>query len=498
MTSLPVNDIGLITPMVNDTNGVSPAGKTGGDFMGSLKTAIETQSTALNIVPADSTQVAASQTKQTLPTDREVEQVDRPVNTGKTDDNRESVKNEVKKEAGRDTKNYTEEADTVDEETVEAVGEVLIQIVNEVSKELEVEPEVVLTAMEELDMNATDLLNPSNMADLVSQISGDQDTLNLLTDENLYQTLSNLQEYVSNANADLRQTLDLSQEALNEVLVQTEELNGQEIAENIMSGLNITEETDTADEGAKDYKVTVTVDGERVSLDVEVDSSTGVASVAGIQKQTGTHSGDSSDTQGREKNSDTHIQGHEITQTTQQNNDINTNDVFVQNTEEISSFRTDPSDVANQIMESMRANLRENVTELEMTLHPATLGNVRVNLVSQNGQVTAQFLTQNESVRAAIESQIVQLKESLESQGVKIEAVEVTVASHEFDQNSDTAGQHQDEMAREEARGRLGGRRRSIDLNAITDESELAEMDEADRITAEMMASEGNKVNYTV
>ena len=29
-------------------------------------------------------------------------------------------------------------------------------------------------------------------------------------------------------------------------------------------------------------------------------------------------------------------------------------------------------------------------------------------------------------------------------------------------------------------------------------ESELAEMDEADRITAEMMASEGNKVNYTV
>ena len=498
MTSLPVNDIGLITPMVNDTNGVSPAGKTGGDFMGSLKTAIETQSTALNIVPADSTQVAASQTKQTLPTDREVEQVDRPVNTGKTDDNRESVKNEVKKEAGRDTKNYTEEADTVDEETVEAVGEVLIQIVNEVSKELEVEPEVVLTAMEELDMNATDLLNPSNMADLVSQISGDQDTLNLLTDENLYQTLSNLQEYVSNANADLRQTLDLSQEALNEVLVQTEELNGQEIAENIMSGLNITEETDTADEGAKDYKVTATVDGERVSLDVEVDSSTGVASVAGIQKQTGTHSGDSSDTQGREKNSDTHIQGHEITQTTQLNNDINTNDVFAPNTEEISSFRTDPSDVANQIMESMRANLSENVTELEMTLHPATLGNVRVNLVSQNGQVTAQFLTQNESVRAAIESQIVQLKESLESQGVKIEAVEVTVASHEFDQNSDTAGQHQDEMAREEARGRLGGRRRSIDLNAITDESELAEMDEADRITAEMMASEGNKVNYTV
>ena len=498
MTSLPVNDIGLITPMVNETNGVSPAGKTGGDFMGSLKTAIETQSTALNIVPADATSATASQTKQNLPSDREVEQVDRPVSTRRTDDNRESVKNEVKKETGRDTKNYTEETDTVDEETVEVVGEVLIQIVNEVSKELNVEPEDVLTAMEELDMNATDLLNPSNMADLVSQISGDQDTLNLLTDENLYQTLSNLQEYVSDANADLRQTLDLSQEALNEVLVQTEELNGQEIADNILAGLNVTEETDTVNEGEKDYKVTATVDGERVTLDVEVDSSTGVASVAGLQKQTGTHSGDSSDTQGREKNSDTHLQGHEITQTAQLNNEINTNDVFVQNTEEISSFRTDPSDVANQIMESMRANINENVTELEMTLHPDTLGNVRVNLVSQNGQVTAQFLTQNETVRAAIESQIVQLRESLESQGVKIEAVEVTVASHEFDQNSDTAGQHQDEMAREEARGRLGGRRRSIDLSAITDESELAEMDEADRITAEMMASEGNRVNYTV
>ena len=498
MTSLPVNDIGFITPMVNETNGVSPTGKASGDFMGNLKTAIEAQSTALNMVPADNAQTAISQTKQNPSADRGVEQVDKPVNTGRTDDNRESVKNEVKKETGRETKNNTGEAETVDEETVEAVGEVLIQIVNEVSNQLEVAPEDVLKAMDELDMNMSDLLDPSNMADLVSQISGDQDTLNLLTDENLYQTLSSLQEYVSDANADLRQTLDLSQEALNEVLVQTEELNGQEIADNVLAGLNVTKETEPVNEGEKDYKVTATVDGERVTLDVEVDSSTGVASVAGMQKQTGTHSGDSSDTQGREKNSDAHIQGHEITQTTQQNNDINTNDVFVQNTEEISSFRTDPSDVANQIMESMRANLRENVTELEMTLHPATLGNVRVNLVSQNGQVTAQFLTQNEAVRAAIESQIVQLKDSLESQGVKIEAVEVTVASHEFDQNSDTAGQHQDEMAREEARGRLGGRRRSIDLNAITDESELAELDEADRITAEMMASEGNKVNYTV
>ena len=46
-------------------------------------------------------------------------------------------------------------------------------------------------------------------------------------------------------------------------------------------------------------------------------------------------------------------------------------------------------------------------------------------------------MAQNEAVKEAIESQVTQLKETLESQGVKVEAIEVTVGSREFNQNLD-------------------------------------------------------------
>lgn len=49
--------------------------------------------------------------------------------------------------------------------------------------------------------------------------------------------------------------------------------------------------------------------------------------------------------------------------------------------------------------------------------------------------VTANFITQNEAVKSALESQMVELRERFEEQGVKIEAIEVTVQTHEFERN---------------------------------------------------------------
>lgn len=498
MTSLPVNDIGILTPMTNEAGGATPTAKADHDFMGSFKNALETQATALNMIPSDQAQ-AVSRPQTTERIDREVEQVDRPADSGRTDGQRESVKNEVKKQTGNETGEDTaKDTDQVEPETAATIAEAMSEIVNEVSQELDVAPEDVLAALDELNLSTKDLLDPANMSDIITQIAGDQDALSLLTDENLYQTLTDLQEFVSDVDADLRSKLDLSQEALNEVLGQTEELDGQAIAE-MITGKVQAESAGQAEEaaGSKDYKVTTTISGERVTIDVDVDASTGVASTAGVTKsEPDSHSGDPSNDSGRGKENRSHLHGSEITQTTQFNTVIDNTEVFETDAAQVQGFRTEASDIANQIMDSMRANISEDVTELEMNLHPASLGNVRVNLVAQNGQITAQFIAQNETVRAAIESQVMQLRESLESQGIKIEAVEVTLASHEFDRGSDSAGQHQDEMAREEARARLGGRRRSIDLSAITDESELADMEEADRIAAQMMASEGNTVDY--
>ena len=505
MTSLPVNDIGILSqPIVNDAGGFRnsvPGAKEGQDFMGSLKSAIETQATALNPVPSQQT-VSIDQLGQSNPDTRNIAQVDRSATTGRTGRDDSSVRNEVRKETKRETKKDAAEntdAETVSPETAEAIGEKAQEIVEEVSEELGVTAIEVLTAMDNLDMSMTDLLDPSNMTDLVTEIAGEEDAVSLLTDENLYQILGNLQEYVTEANSSLMEELDLSQEALNEVLDQTEELIGQPLAEeSIPAGEVMTEDEVTAE--PKEYKVTTTVDGERVSLDVEVDNGTGVASVTGVGKESSQPgSGDSSDSgSGRGRSSEEEVHGRvsEFTQTIQSNTDINNIGDFAQAVEETAGFRSEATEIANQIMDSMKAGFSQDITELEMSLHPASLGNVRVNLQSQGGQITAQFIAQNETVRAAIESQIVQLRETLEEQGVKVEAVEVTVASHEFDRGSDTAGQHQDEAAREAARA--GSRRtRRIDLNAVGDDEALDEMEDADRIAAEMMEQDGNTVDYT-
>ena len=49
--------------------------------------------------------------------------------------------------------------------------------------------------------------------------------------------------------------------------------------------------------------------------------------------------------------------------------------------------------------------------------------------------MTAKTMTQNAVVKEALEAQTVELRQNLEQAGVKVDAVEVTVASHEFEKN---------------------------------------------------------------
>ena len=497
MTSVPVNDIGALgkVPYVNEPNGM-PQGK-GSDFMGKFKSALETQATVLNMTE---TQTMASPADNTQATDN-VKDLDEVNRTDKAGSDRDQVKSEVKKqESGTEKgKEQVEEKEDASPETVQAISETLQDITNKIAEELNVLPEDVITAIDDLGLEITDLLDPNTMTDLVSAISGEQDAVVLLTDEELYQTLGDLQDYVVEAKTDLINKLDLSQEALNEVLVQTEDLirPSYEDETDPIPAEAVMRETPL--EGMKDYKVTTTVNGETVSMDVKVDDATGTQTVTAVQTD-GSQDADSRDSSnersGHGMNKDDSSPEPLFTQTTQFNNEISNTDPSA-SADEIAGFRTEASDIANQIMDNMRANLRADVTELEMNLHPASLGNVRVNLQSQNGQITAQFLAQNESVRAAIESQVVQLKESLESQGIKIEQVEVAIASQGFDRNRDNGQGQDDNRERGQSGNGVGrvGRTRRIDLNAM-DGEELEELDDADRITAEMMASEGNTVDY--
>ena len=138
----------------------------------------------------------------------------------------------------------------------------------------------------------------------------------------------------------------------------------------------------------------------------------------------------------------------------------------------------------------MKVQLTGEVTSLEMQLHPASLGTLQVQIASKAGVMTANFITQNETVKAALESQMVQLKEQFEEQGVKVEAIEVTVQTHEFERNLDEQGRGRNQQEPERK-----GRTRRIHLGEGTGADTL---EGEDALAADMLAAGGSTVDYTV
>ena len=155
-------------------------------------------------------------------------------------------------------------------------------------------------------------------------------------------------------------------------------------------------------------------------------------------------------------------------------------------------FSSQTQEIMDQIMDYMKIQLKPGMDQLEMQLHPASLGTVNIQLTSKGGEVTAQFQVQNETVKAVIESQIVELKESLRDQGVKVEAVQVTVENHGFDSNL-WQGQGKEENASSQ-----GGRKspRRINLNDL-DALSMEEASEEEVLATKIMEANGNTVDYT-
>jgi hypothetical protein len=66
-------------------------------------------------------------------------------------------------------------------------------------------------------------------------------------------------------------------------------------------------------------------------------------------------------------------------------------------------------------------------SEIKIQLHPASLGSMRVKLVSTSQEVTARFETTSEAARTAVEQNLPQLRESLDKAGIKVDHVEVVL-----------------------------------------------------------------------
>lgn len=136
-------------------------------------------------------------------------------------------------------------------------------------------------------------------------------------------------------------------------------------------------------------------------------------------------------------------------------------------------------------------------TTVEMQLNPENLGRLVLSVTEKHGNVTAQITASNEQVREALQTQMVELRSTLQAQGIKVEAVEVTVATHEFEQNLDgntsANGQMQEQAGGQHAGN--GNGRRNFHRNSLDELSGL--MSEEEALVAQMMRDNGGTVDFT-
>ena len=402
-----------------------------------------------------------------------------------------SVRDAYKKssEAVKETKTAGEAEKTGKQtkEVKEAVEKAGKELVKDIAKELGVSEEEVVRAMEELGFSMFSLFDPTSLMQLVLALTGNEDASILLTDEGLFGKVQELLQLATDVKDDLVQELDLEPDEMKSMLEELQKTDAQQPD---------MEEPLQTKELAPQITVEVHTEGETVKLAADENGNVvkTLETVSQEESKTAVIRQEDGQKGGKEEKGQSQPDGNSNTGNalldalTQDKTPVQN----VQTEQANAFFGSQTQDIMNQIMDYMKIQLRPGMDQLEMQLHPESLGTVHVQLVNKGGEITAQFRVQNETVRAAIESQIVELKENLKDQGVKVEAVEVTVESHGFESNL-----WQGQGREENASSRNGKKTpRKINLNEL-DALFEERASEEELLSARMMEMNGNTVDYT-
>lgn len=156
--------------------------------------------------------------------------------------------------------------------------------------------------------------------------------------------------------------------------------------------------------------------------------------------------------------------------------------------------QADAYDLIDQIAKNVRVSVSGLETSMEMQLNPEHLGKIYLNITEKEGAVRAQIMTQNTVVKEALETQLVELRQSLNQQGIKVDAIEVTVSTHEFEQNLEQNARHEEQM-RQQMEESQKQTRRNLNLNDLDGLTGL--MTEEEQLAAQIMRDNGNQVDLT-
>ena len=388
------------------------------------------------------------------------------------------------------------------EEEVEKVAE---EIVNQIAEQMGISKDDLNKIMEAMNISLLDVLNKPVLTALITEISGGGE-LALMTDENLYATFSEIASDTEQALSDLGEALNLSPEEMEQLIQKLQESVPYDNVNNAPADekTSVTQETipvsDKPEEPTVQFK-NIAVDETAVK---EANKETkSIETPAEPQKTPETvvndkpvlnEGNDATESKSQEKESKEDNRSN-LTPNFISNNVETTESMGIQKLFSQTLGETDRTDIIRQITDYMQLQTKNDLTQMEIQLHPASLGTINLSITSKAGVITAAIQTQNEAVKAAIESQVITLRENLENQGVKVEAVEVTVASHEFERNlekDNKRGNAEAEATKSVQRKAL----RRLNLNEAGIEGEEDILPE-EKLAKEIMEMNGNTVDYT-
>lgn len=395
-----------------------------------------------------------------------------------------------------------------------AVKEVLEEELGVTEKEIE-------RAMESLGFQYADLTNQTNLAQLVSEITGENVTdllcnesfvnimqnVSVLTDELLQELGMSLEEFTDICKQILYQVDNNTQEVETSEIQETEnivaapvEVEGEspvetQIKENVPAVEKTdetlqTEEVIVSETTTNNNKVQeVVVEDEQTTVEETKTESTVEQTSVLSEKEENAKQSSSNQQQGQSELTQgnfaftmqsQHTESAEIPQNT-----------FAQNFQQT----VDVQNVMEQIVQSAKLTVTAEHSTMEMQLNPENLGKIFMEISSKEGIISAKLVAQNEVVREALEAQMVELKQNLNQAGIKVDAVEVTVSSHEFERNLEQNGKQEEQFAeqREQQEQSKERSRRNLNLNALDELSGV--MSEEESLVAQMMQDNGNTMD---
>ena len=349
--------------------------------------------------------------------------------------------------------------ESVPEEEVLASVQVLLQNIKELIQDVfQITEEELSDVMGKMEITDMDLLNPQVISDLAVEISGAENALELLFQPEFTETLKELQTNINTVKEEVFSKLHVTEK---EVVHMIETVAAKE--EGI---LNKEVKTDPALEQGKEVQKAEVENVPKVVQTEPTDSE---------QKEMPFQTEDQKDFKG--------------TQQTLAESVISNLEQAITEAMPADISEVDAEKIIRQVITQIQVSVKADTSSFEMQLYPEHLGKISLQIASKDGIVTAQIATETEMAKQALESQLITLKENLNQQGVKIEAVEVVIASHEFERNLDS-------QANGEEENKQNGNRqhRKIDFDIMQASEE--ELTPQEAIIREMMLANGNKINY--